>query len=246
MVNYLLKSGRVKTPEKGHDVGDHPPITPMKAATRDELSKGGEWKIYDYVTRHFIASLHDDMDYIEKKVVVNINGYKFQYLWHEVTDNGFMFAMPWKRKNMQLNEIDWTMPPYILQKGTRVKVNGYDTQTDQTKPPDYLQESDLISLMDKHRIGTDASIPTHVKNICDRHYVDVCGPGEDGQKGAIIRVQRGGAHFAKMRGGRGGNRGGRQDGGDKPQSRHMVPRGKFKLYDIWVYRSSQIDKNPRM
>ena len=23
VVNYLLRSGRVKTPEKGHDVGDH-------------------------------------------------------------------------------------------------------------------------------------------------------------------------------------------------------------------------------
>ena len=220
-----MNSGRVKTPEKGHDVGDHPPITPMKAATRDELSKGGEWKIYDYVTRHFIASLHDDMEYVEKRVVVNINGYNFEYLWHEVIDNGFMFAMPWKRKNMQLNEIDWTMPQYMLQDGSRVRVNGYNTQTDQTKPPDYLQESDLIALMDKHRIGTDASIPQHVKNICDRHYVDVCGPGEDGQRGAIIRVQRGGAHFAKMRGGRGGGRGANQAGGDKPQSRHMVPRG---------------------
>ena len=41
--------------------------------------------------------------------------------------------------------------------------------------------------MDKHGIGTDASIPQHMKNICDRHYVDICGPGEDGQRGQIIQ-----------------------------------------------------------
>ena len=51
------------------------------------------------------------------------------------------------------------------------------------------QESELIALMDQHGIGTDASIPQHIKNICDRHYVDVCGPSEDGQRGQIIQVE---------------------------------------------------------
>merc|ERR1719145_534213 len=106
--------------------------------------------------------------------------------------------MPWKKKNMALNEIDWNMPNYMLQKGSRVRVTRYDSETDQTKPPDYLQESDLIALMDKHGIGTDASIPQHIKNVCERHYVDVCGPmGEDGSKGQIIQVRK---NFGKNRG----------------------------------------------
>lgn len=40
-----------------------------------------------------------------------------------------------------------------------------------TKPPEYLSEAELINLMDKNGIGTDATIHEHIQKIQDRSYV---------------------------------------------------------------------------
>lgn len=54
-VRKIIAAG-INRPKKGHDAGDHPPITPMKHATRNELD-GDSWRLYDYITRHFIATV---------------------------------------------------------------------------------------------------------------------------------------------------------------------------------------------
>ena len=38
-----------------------------------------------------------------------------------------------------------------------------------------MTESELITLMEQHGIGTDASMATHINNICERNYVKVTG-----------------------------------------------------------------------
>jgi len=216
-VGFLLATGNFRAPERGRDIGDHPPITPMKCAGREEFTgkRAKEWKIYNYVSRHFIGSLMQDFQYIERTATVQLGGYPFQFKWHQVTERGFCYVMPWKANRYDLNEIEWHMP--MLHQGTQLPVLGVDSKTLYTKSPDYLKESELIELMDKRGIGTDASIPQHIKNVCDRNYVVVCGPGENGQRGEIIRkpVWRG----KNWRG-----RGGRGRGQQRPASRHMVPR----------------------
>ena len=44
----------------GVDVGDHPPITPVKLATPRQCEGEAGWAVYQYICRHFVASLSAD------------------------------------------------------------------------------------------------------------------------------------------------------------------------------------------
>jgi DNA topoisomerase-3 len=47
----------------------------------------------------------------------------------------------------------------------------------ETSPPQLLSEADLISLMEKHGIGTDATHADHIETIKTRQYAGVQGDG---------------------------------------------------------------------
>nr|XP_014337517.1 PREDICTED: DNA topoisomerase 3-beta-1 [Bos mutus] len=163
-VKRLLAEG-INRPRKGHDAGDHPPITPMKSATEAEL--GGEaWRLYEYITRHFIATVSHDCRYLQSSVSFRIGPERFTCTGKTVISPGFTEIMPWQ--SVPLEE---SLP--TCQKGDTLAVAEVKLLEKQTSPPDYLTEAELITLMEKHGIGTDASIPVHINNICQRNYVIV-------------------------------------------------------------------------
>lgn len=57
-----LLNGNMVKPKKGVDAGDHPPITPVKSASRSSLGDW-EWKLYNFISRNFLASISHDAVY---------------------------------------------------------------------------------------------------------------------------------------------------------------------------------------
>ena len=101
--------------------------------------------------------MSDDLEYVEKRVLVNLETYNFQYIYHEITglftlvalvwscqlvlsgsEKGFMTVTPWKLRSMGLNEN--RLNAGQLREGARVSIRNFDTVTEYTKAPDYLQE----------------------------------------------------------------------------------------------------------
>ncbi|XP_053691267.1 DNA topoisomerase 3-beta [Sabethes cyaneus] len=157
----------MNTPRNGIDVGDHPPITPMKLASGNEL-EGDTWRLYNYICRHFLGTVSRDLKYRSTITKFTIGDEYFTNTSTVLMEPGFTKVMTWFA--FQKNEIIT-----LFSANEKVKIKEVRLVESQTSPPDYLTESELISLMEKHGIGTDASIPVHINNICQRNYVTIGG-----------------------------------------------------------------------
>ena len=161
-----LLAGQRARPKAGVDMGDHPPITPMRYASPHELS-GDSWRIYEYVCRHFIASISPDCKLNKTKISIDLHGELFTLCGRIVEDPGWTVVMP------HFAVKDETVPE--VQEGEKLRMSEVRLQPGTTQAPGYLTEADLIGLMEKNGIGTDASIPAHINNIGVRNYVRLEG-----------------------------------------------------------------------
>jgi len=90
----LLRNGFQK-PRQGHDAGDHPPITPVRAAEPGELGDR-ELRVYEYITTSFLACISRDATYSGIRTELLIGEEKFKLKGQNIVDRGFLEIMPWQ------------------------------------------------------------------------------------------------------------------------------------------------------
>lgn len=163
----LLKGGW-EAPRQGVDKGDHPPITPVRSADKGELT-GLEWTLYQFISRNFFATISSKAKFEIETVNLKIGDEDFTLKGRTIIEMGFLEVAPWLGGG---NDIQ--LPPF--KRGQNYPIGQFTLVEKETCPPSYLSEASLIGCMEEKGIGTDASIPSHIKNIIDRGYVEV-GPG---------------------------------------------------------------------
>jgi len=187
---YLLQ-GNMNEPREGHDAGDHPPITPVWCASEEDVKRkcGGNMardavRIYELISKHFVASVSPDVQYTRHEAFFDLDGFKFALKGNEVTDWGFARIM---QGCVRSAHNSWALTQWNLLKplrlsflqdlevGMKLPVAGLSVRRLVSTPPKLLTESELLSIMEKEQIGTDASMPTHVNNVVTRGYVEVVG-----------------------------------------------------------------------
>ncbi len=177
----LIRKGELK-PTKGDTYdGAHPPIYPTKGATRQEIlskfKKREFWIIYDYVVRHFLATLSDPALVIRREVELKYGKYIFKTEGIEIVYEGFWKIYPYDRY------VEKKIPE--LKIGQRLKIVRVEVRENMTKPPPYLSESELLKLMRKYGIGTDATMQDHIFTNIIRGYFKIfkkkCIPTELGK-----------------------------------------------------------------
>lgn len=142
------------------------------------MKKGSQWRLYEYICRHFLATCMPDVEYTEHSLGIKLNNVSendgiFSCVYHDVSERGYLFAMPWKADKF-LNEQN---PRGRFARGmSNIDLSAKDVKIaeGETEAPQYLKEGELIGLMDKHGIGTDASMAGHIDNVVTRNYAMVC------------------------------------------------------------------------
>lgn len=163
---FLLQNG-LSAPKSGTNAGDHPPITPTNKMPHMNKMSQNESKMYDFVCRHFLATISPDARFAKTKIQFIAGSQSMNLNGSMVLDRGFTEVTPWVKLS------DKVIPNFT--EGMEVILTRLEIQEQSTKPPDCLTESELISLMEKNSIGTDASMATHIHNIVQRGYVEVVG-----------------------------------------------------------------------
>lgn len=196
----LLSTG-ANCARQGKDQGDHPPITPVDMPQMSTL-QSDEARIFDLVSRHFLASVSKDARFLVTKATFtspsatsigpiaiagtdgsgNSRGETFIAVGREELDPGFTAVYGRQRSEEEeegeeegYEDLSQALPPN-LQAGMTCRIASATLHKGFTSVPGYLTESELIGKMEKNGIGTDASIPTHINNIIVRNYVSL-GPG---------------------------------------------------------------------
>lgn len=150
----------VPNPRQGkHDDGAHPPIYPI----RPFRSGGFLGAIWEYVARRFVANAFlEDAAVLNQEAVFDLAGVRLSATGRMVVKRGFLEVYVYQRVSDE--------PIPRLSRGERLEVVEARLRRGQTSPPPRMTESELIALMERSGIGTDATRATFPSLIVERGY----------------------------------------------------------------------------
>jgi DNA topoisomerase III len=154
------------------ELSEHCSIVPMpmfssKRKHLENLKKNDAIKLHKMIVSYFFATLSNNAKIDEVTTTYKIGEHQFESRHHEINDLGFMEHFDLFARTKRMLKIQ---PKNILNKEI-FEIVGYHFQKRETAPPEYLSESELISLMKKNRIGTNGTISDHIKKIKNQGYV---------------------------------------------------------------------------
>lgn len=153
------------------DAHDHPPIHPIRAASRGEVSSAVNIpqapEVYDLIARHFLANLMPEAIFEKTHLHMLVQEDPFDSSGTVLKDSGWLEVYPFENKKDKL------LP--FVEEGQKVGIKKLSNTKSKTSPPKKLTEAELLTLMDKNGIGTKATAPSHIETNKKRGYFETKG-----------------------------------------------------------------------
>lgn len=162
----LLSNHNFQNPRAGtHDDQAHPPITPCKAVDPATIPDRNQREIYTLIVKHYLACCSRDAIGKETTLTVRMGTEEFTAKGLMIIERNWLeIYAPWERWSTGQGELP------NVQIGSRIQPSTLSMKDGRTVPPNPISEVELITLMDRNGIGTDATIATHITTIQDRGF----------------------------------------------------------------------------
>jgi DNA topoisomerase-1 len=148
-------------PTRGKEAKDHPPIHPVKLPS--EKLNPQEARIFDLITKRFLATLSDESE--EETVTI-----KFDIGGNEFIAKGSRIITPGWREIYTFSKFEETILPEI-KTGELLKVNKINESEELTTPPGNYSQGGILKVMEELNLGTKATRPDILKKLMDRRYI---------------------------------------------------------------------------
>lgn len=159
----LIQNNIFLWPRNGtHNDNAHPPIHPVKHLEKNQGLAPDEWKVYELITRHFLACCSQDAKGQERLIDIVIGEERFTAKGMIITEYNYLEIYIYEKW------VETPLPELSLQQ-TFIPT-GLLLKEGRTTAPSLLTEAELITVMDRNGIGTDATIAEHIKTIQERGY----------------------------------------------------------------------------
>ncbi|MEM3190706.1 MAG: DNA topoisomerase I [Candidatus Parvarchaeota archaeon] len=149
-------------PTSGKTAKDHPPIHPVKLP--DEKLTPQEFKIFDLISRRFLATFMDPSKEESMLVTLDINGKEFELHGAKVLEPGWRSAYIYSKYEENI------LPPK-LKEGQILRVKSIDEEEAETAPPPRYSQGGMIKLMEEYRLGTKSTRPEILSKLMLRRYI---------------------------------------------------------------------------
>lgn len=145
-------------------VTDHHAIIPTGERPGLPGLSADEGRLFDLIARRYIALFYPPCIYHEVEATALVEGEEFLAKGRWVKKCG------WKQVYGQSQEEDKQMP--LLEKGQKVRIKTCAPKEGQTQPPPRYTEASLLTVMEKHNLGTPATRADIIEKLLQTETIE--------------------------------------------------------------------------
>ncbi|QDZ77449.1 type IA DNA topoisomerase, partial [Bacillus cereus] len=151
--------------------GDHYALIPTNQVPNlENLSKEERW-LYDEVVRSVIATFYEPMTYNQTELFTEVNQGVFKSTGKQITHLGWQVVFGKEEREEKENQKEQTLP--LVEQGQAVETKELKIHEGKTQPPTLYTEGQLVTVMAKHDIGSEATRSGIIERIKTLLYIQI-------------------------------------------------------------------------